>query len=245
MAEGLTVRAVDRALNILNCFAQGRESFMLTELANKIGLSPSTTLRILNTLEGQNYVYRSELGRYYLGFKLVQISSIAFSNLDVVRVGHPALVELANKFGESTGIYVGKGDYRTCVDRVEGTRSLRSVVQVGSSAPLTRGAAGRLLLTALPKADRERLMAADRAVSQRDLDEILERGYAVSYGEREMGVVSVAAPIYNATRHITAVVFITGPELRMGESLVAEMIPHVVHAAHTISRQMGFVEDDG
>lgn len=80
MAVENNVRAVERALAILDCFNSSKSSFTLTELARAIDLSPSTTLRLISTLESKNYIYRNpENMRYYLGYRLAQLSDIAFS----------------------------------------------------------------------------------------------------------------------------------------------------------------------
>ena len=41
MAQESSVRTVERALDILDCFATGQSSYSLTELAEATGLSPS------------------------------------------------------------------------------------------------------------------------------------------------------------------------------------------------------------
>ena len=82
MAVENNVRAVERALAILDCFNSSKNSFTLTELARAIDLSPSTTLRLISTLESKNYIYRNpENMRYYLGYRLAQLSDIAFSKM--------------------------------------------------------------------------------------------------------------------------------------------------------------------
>lgn len=245
MAQENTVRAVERALQILNCFAGGKESFTLMEIARAIELSPSTTLRIIGTLEKENYIYRNpDSMRYYLGFKLAQISHVGFANLDVCKIAHPQLEHLAELFGESTGLYLRKGERRICVDRVEGTRSLRSVVQVGNSAPLVRGASGRLLLSSLADAQIETLLQKDPCTTLENILKIRAAGYAVSHGEREPGVVSVAAPVYDSTGAMIAAVFVTGPEPRLDDKLVQRMIPEIVAAAENVSMQLGCSQSD-
>lgn len=241
MAQENTVRAVERALQILNCFAGGKESFTLMEIARAIDLSPSTTLRIIGTLEKDNYIYRSpDSMRYYLGFKLAQISHVGFANLDVCKIAHPHLEHLAEMFGESTGLYLRKGERRICVDRVEGTRSLRSVVQVGNSAPLVRGASGRLLLSSLPIPVIQTLLEKDPFTTLENILKVRTAGYAVSHGEREAGVVSIAAPVYDSTNTMIAAVFSTGPEPRLDDGFVQRMVPEIVAAAKKISFQLGF-----
>ena len=239
--DGGSVRAVDRALSILDCFSNGQTSFSLTELSKAAGLSLTTTLRILGTLENRDYISRNpEDGRYYLGFRLAQIGSIALSNMDISRVAQPFLRKLLEQFNESVGIYIRRGDSRVCVARLNGTNSLRFVVMLGNTLPLTRGAAGRTILAHMPESDIERLLAEDPFTTVSELAELREIGYAHSRGERDSAVESFSAPIFNADGEIFAAVFLTGPIGRFTEEKTAEIIPAIKQAAHDISLYMGY-----
>ena len=241
LAQEYNVRAVDRALQILDLFAEGNSSFTLTEIAKGIDLSPSTTLRLLNTLEKRNYIYRSsENLKYYLGFRLAQISNVAFRNLDVIRVARPYLEYLNKLFNESTGLYIRKGDHRICVDRIEGTRNLRSVVQIGSRQVLTRGASGRVLLAYLPEERARLLLENDPFVTVESLEKVRSQGFAVSRAEREPGVLSVAAPIFNSRGTVETAVFVTMPLMRVEEERLEEISDEILKVSRGISREMGY-----
>lgn len=245
MPQEMNVRAVERAMQILNCFVNCKDGLSLAEISRAIGLSPSTTLRIIGTLERGDYLYRDHKNlKYYLGFKLAKIGHAAFTNMDVVQVGHSYLEDMVQKFGESTGIYLRQGKRRVCVDRVDGTRSLRSIVQVGNSAQLTRGASGRVLLAGLDD-ETIREMIQDEEDASFIMEQIRQTradGYAISYGEREEGVVSIAAPILNSFGEVVAALFITGPDTRMDRSRLDEMQPQVCGSAREITRLMGYSE---
>lgn len=241
MAQDNNVRSVERALAILDCFTEKKTNFSLTELSHSIGLSPSTTLRMLGTLESKNYIFRDpENMRYYLGFRLAQLSNIAFANLDVCRVVKPHLEKLHRQFDESMGIYILKDNRRVCVERLECTQPLRSVVSVGQTQPLTKGASGRLLLAYMPEEEIQSLLVEDKSVTAEDLARVREYGYAVSHGERQAGVVSIAAPIFNASGCIAAALFISGPEVRFDQYLINQLIAEVTKTAKTISLEMGY-----
>ena len=234
------VRAVERALSILDCFSNGKTSFSLTELAKELGLSLSTTLRILGTLEKRDYINRSaEDGRYYLGFQLAYIGNIALSNMDVCRVAQPYLRQLRDQFGESAGVYLRRGDKRVCVTRLDGTQPLRFVLVIGNTLPLTRGAAGRVLLAHMPEEDMDRLLEQDPFTNKEQLAHVREVGYARSLGERDPSVESVAAPIYNADGTAFAAVFVTGPKGRFNAEEMERLIDAVKHAGHEISIHLG------
>lgn len=242
MAQDNNVRSVERALAILDCFTEEKNNFSLTELSHSIGLSPSTTLRMLGTLESKNYIFRDpENMRYYLGFRLAQLSNISFANLDVCHVAKPHLLKLHRQFDESMGIYILKDNKRVCVDRIECTQPLRSVVSVGQTQPLTRGASGRLLLAYMPEEEIQALLEEDQAVTAEDLAKVREYGYAVSHGERQSGVVSIAAPVFNAAGKVTAALFISGPEVRFDQYLINQLITEVTKTAAKVSLEMGYV----
>lgn len=84
MPPDYSVRSVERALAILDCFSVEHTSFSLVELAKEIQLSASTTLRLLSTLEKNNYLYRNPSNsRYYLGARIAQLGNAVFTNMDI------------------------------------------------------------------------------------------------------------------------------------------------------------------
>lgn len=234
------VRTVERALHIINCFIDCKGGLSLAEIAKAIALTPSTTLRLVGTLQRENYLFRDPNNlKYYLGFKLAQVGSAAFANLDVAQVAQPYLERLVALFGESTGVYLRQGDRRVCVSRVDGTQSLRSIVPIGHSAPLVLGAAGRVLLAEMDPKAVLRLCEPAAACNAELLEKTRQQGYAISFGEREAGVVSVAAPIRNCKGEAFAALFITGPSGRIDESAAQKMAPEVIACARDISRILG------
>ncbi len=242
MSQDNSVRAVERALAILDCFTEEKNSFSLTEISNEINLSPSTALRLLNTLEGRHYIYRDpENMRYYLGFRLAQLSNIAFANLDICQVVRPHLELLHKRYNESVGIYILKNNRRVCVERIECTQPLRIVVSVGQNQPLTRGASGRLLLAYLPEDEAQKILNDDPATTLQELSKIREYGYAVSHGERQQGIVSISTPVFNAAGHVAAALFISGPEVRFDQYFINQLISELKKTASAVSIEMGYL----
>lgn len=235
------VRAVERALQILNCFSQERYSFSLVEISREIGLYPSTTLRLLNTLESKNFVYRNPNNhRYYLGFRLAQLSQISFSNLDYCQIAEPYLEALRDEFGEGVGIYSLQGDSRVCVMRLNSTHLLRRDFSLGERHTLTQGASGKALLAYQTPETIERLIKdSPGACTKAQLEKVRNDGVAVSREEREVGLCSIAAPIFNAKNEVVATIFLSCPTARFTPEIEAAATPRVREAARQISREMG------
>jgi len=234
------VRAIERALDILDCFAPGRLELSLTDIAKRIDLAMSTTSRIIATLEKRSYLSRNhESQRYSLGSKIAQIGALGLSNMELRKVALPFMRDLNSMYNEGVSLYVVQGDERICVERVESTLPLRRVINVGDRHFLTRGAAGRVLLAYLPKERREALLSQDPFTTEEGLEELRHGGYTVSLGEREEGVTSIAAPIQDASCDVVAALSLSGPSVRFEGSGFSDKIAKVKKTAEQISAALG------
>ena len=108
-------------------------------------------------------------------------------------------------------------DRRLCVSALKSPHGLRTIVPVGSMLPLDRGSAGRVL---------------------RGDAEALERGWAESVEERQRGVASVSAPIYEGGRMVAAV-SVSGPIERTTREPGRRYAAQVVAAASEIAQALG------
>lgn len=239
MPQDYNVRAVERALGILDCFSDIHNAMTLGEIAKAVDLSASTTLRLLTTLENKNYIYKNGT-KYYLGIRLAQLGDIVVSNMDICVEAQPLMHELRDKFNESVGIYKKIGDHRMCITRTNGSQTLRSVLTVGSIYPLTRGAAGRVLLAYSSPEEITDLLKKDPFTNKKALSQILKDGYTVSQGERDAAVESIAAPIFNSSGEVKYALFLTGPIGRFSETVKEKMIEAICSAAKQLSVRMGY-----
>jgi DNA-binding IclR family transcriptional regulator len=234
------VRSIERALDILDCFEPGKLELTLTDIASKIGLSMSTTSRIAATLEKRSFLSRNpDTQRYSLGSRIAQIGALGLSNMELRRVALPFMRDLNAMYNEGVSLYVIHEDERICVERVESTLPLRRVVNVGDRHPLTRGAAGRVLLAYLPKERRAAILAKDPYTTEEALEELRHGGYTVSLGEREDGVSSIAAPIEDARCEVVAALSMSGPSVRFEGSGFSDKIARVKKTAELISKALG------
>ena len=229
MPPEYNIRSVDRALAVLDCYDLEHTSFSLVELAKKIELSASTTLRLVTTLENRNYLFRNpDNGRYYLGSRIAQLGNNIFSNLDICQIAQPFLRELCTKYNESVGIYQRNGDVRVCITRINSNQTLRSVLMIGATYPLTRGAAGRILLAYAPSEVQNRLLTADPFTNIGALH----------------SVESIAVPIFNANRSVDHALFMTGPAGRLASQSKDDIVQTLRDTAMQISIQMGYRPQD-
>lgn len=240
----LTVRAVERALDILMCFTKDSE-LALTEISTLIGLHKSTVHRLLTTLEDKGFVVRNkETEKYRLGLKIWELSMhLSQSDDPAIRL-LPAMETLRDRLGETVSLYLRDGSDRLRIQAVQSNQGIRRVAQVGVRLPLSVGASSKVLVAFAPPADQEELLNApdwpesvDRAVYRQQLAEILEKGYAISIEEREPGAAAVSVPIFDRNGQVAAALSMSGPVTRLSAETLREHAPILMEAA----REMGMM----
>ena len=243
-AAAPSLRTLERGLDVLDCFCQGETKMSLTEIAARIQLQPSTTSRILATLEKRNYILRErETKKYLMGTQLLCLLRQSAESLDLNRIAAPYMRRFFEKYNESVTLYVVRDGHRVCIDRIETTHGLRRVVNIGDRLPLTRGASGKVLLAWLPERQKKEIWAADPVVSLPELEQIVRQGYAFSAGEREEGVGAVSAPIFDAVGQVVASLAIAGPTVRLTKKKLEGMIPMLLKTAAEISQALGYKKE--
>jgi DNA-binding IclR family transcriptional regulator len=224
------VGVLDKAVVILAFLAEGGPA-TLAEVVEGTGLSRPTSYRLLSALEAHHLVGRKN-GRYSLGMRLLGWGNRAVG-LDLVEAARPVLAALAGETGESVQLYVREGERRVCVASVERAGGgLRDTVPVGAVLPLDRGSGGKVLLA----------WAEDGkqfpGVEAQELGEIRNRGWAESVAEREAGVASVSAPVFDPGGELRAAVCASGPISRLGEHPGGRLAEPVAAAAREIERAL-------
>ncbi len=240
LEKDANVRSVERAIDILNCFTKERLALTLTEISKQVGLAPSTALRIVTTLVNNNFLAKNEeTQKYCLGYNIAQLGLLCFYNMDLRDISKPYMYRLKDIYNESVSLYTTQGNYRVCIERIESTHPLRRVVNIGDNLPLTRGASGRLLLAYMEKEVIRYLLEDDPYTTEEAIVRVRQLGYAVSQGEREEGVTSIAAPIFNAQNKVIAALSISGPSIRFAEEEMPERINSVKECAEKVSLELG------
>lgn len=240
----LTVRAVERALDILMCFTKGSD-LGLTEIAGEIGLHKSTVHRLLTTLEEKGFVIRnSATEKYRLGLKIWELSAHLSQNDDPAILLLPQMEQLRDRLGETVSLYLRDGTERLRIQAVQSNQAIRRVAQVGARLPLYVGASSKVLVAYAEEAIVRAVLdgpdwpaAVDREAYVAQLEEIRRVGYATSYEEREPGAAAVAAPIFDRSGRIAAALSVSGPVSRLSPQTLVEFAPILIETA----RDMGMM----
>ncbi len=246
-------QTVERALSLLDVLAESTRPMNLKEISQRSQLNATTCLRLLRTLELNHYVVRlPESGQYRLGGKILTLAYAMESQLDIRTIARPVLQELSLAIGESAGLIIRQGNEGIVIERAAGPSALRHVTGIGYRGPLYCTSAGKVLLAWSEPEWRERYLANEilhqltpttitsRSALEVQLEQIRESGYATDYGEREEGLVAIAAPVRDAADHVVASIGVSGPAERMPDELMPEFIRRLVLGAEEISIQLGW-----
>ena len=237
-----SVGTLDRGLDILESFLREDATMTLSEVAEKVGLSPSTATRILSTLEKRGYMVRDAASkRYSLGPRARAMRERESALELLLIMADTPMRELQTTFPESISLFVPRGNGRVCIKRVESAYPLRQVVNVGDTLPLSLGAGGKVLCAWLETESIIDPSSLQPPVSPDQLATIRETGYASSFGEREAGTFAIAAPVFNASGKILATLALAGPVTRFDANKLPLMGEVVAHQASLISQSLGRV----
>src|SRR6478672_5809151 len=78
-----TIQVIERMFALIDVLASREDAVSLKEIAQKTGLHPSTTHRILNDLAVGRFVDRPEAGSYRLGMRLLELGNLVKARLNV------------------------------------------------------------------------------------------------------------------------------------------------------------------
>ncbi len=73
-----SVRAVERALDVLLCFTGGKPTRSLAQIAESVQMPKATVHRLLTALERKRFITKDKVpGRYSLDFRLIEMASMS------------------------------------------------------------------------------------------------------------------------------------------------------------------------
>lgn len=222
-ASNAPVDAVGRVLTVLRQLVEeGTVSVRAT--AAETGISRSAVQRLLARLAAYGVAAVDSEGRYSPGPLMLEWASRLVGQSSAMKAADRVMRQLVDEVDESVylTVLIPEELRISFVHRVDCSKRVQYVVQLGSPGPLHAGAAGKAILAHLPPTTLNELdyrSYTDRTVTDRDalareLAEIRQRGYAYSIGERIPEAAGIAAPIFMSGR-VVASLTLTIPQSRL------------------------------
>lgn len=218
------VQALERALDILDCFTFQCRDISLSEVAFKTGLNKTTAKRLISNLTARGYLQLDSVTkRYQLGIRLFELGGIVFSSFELRKAAANPMDRLQSKTGFTVLLGIMLEDQLVYLDKREGRGMVRISSDIGWRRPLHFGMLGMVLMAFLEPKDLERTLKktpleahtpfsiTDNDAFSLRLEEIRNNGYVLEKGEAHEDVIGIAAPIRNYSRQVIAALGIALP----------------------------------
>lgn len=239
------VRAVDRAIDILQCFSPDRPLMSVIEIQQRVGLSRPTLYRLLQTLAGKGLVVsEGDPQRFRLAHGVMKLAHVWLAGMDLIAIARPFLEELRDQSKETAALFVARGAERLCVLECPSRHVLAISRGVGDTGHITQGASGKAILAFLDPIDRETILAsapasADLKRLASELEATRHDGFSISRSEVFAGAVAIAAPLFDCHGAVCGSVGLFGPSARVTDTLIADLVHPLVASARELSTRNG------
>jgi DNA-binding IclR family transcriptional regulator len=246
-----SVRAVERALDILLCFTPKHPTLSLTQIAEAVQMSKTTVHRLLATLEHKRFITRDKAsGLYRLGFRFIEMASLVLQDVELHRWAQPYLMRLSAECGETVDLSILDGPHVMYLEVIESPQRVKIAAAVGQRLPAFCTASGKALLAYLPEEQVHTILGHNlKEYTNRtplSVDDIMtelrktaERGFATSQQEYESDINAVAAPILDADNFPVASIAAVGPSFRLPEERLQTLGESIRRMTHAISNEIG------
>ena len=244
------VRAVDRAIAILQCFTPDQPALSVIEIQKRVGLSRPTLYRLLQTLAQRDLILaEGDPQRFRLSHGVMKLSHVWLKGLDVVSLARSIVEGLRELTGETAALFKLQEDRGICILECESRHVLSISRGVGDSSSLTRGSTGKAMLGFMELQRQSEILATipkgtQRAKLEEEIRLARQRGYATSRGEIFVGAVAVSAPCFDHRGSVVGSVGLYGPSARIDEQKMLDYSKLVRKAGQEISVVLGFQQSE-
>jgi IclR family pca regulon transcriptional regulator len=257
------VVSLARGLDIIKAFGSSQpesdrpsnmrpaDALTLSEVAEKTGLARAVVRRFLYTLVELGYVITD--GKYFrLTAKILDLGFAYLSSFSFPKIAERFLEEVTLETKESSSASVLDGDEIVYVARVQTRRIMSVSLGIGSRLPSFCTSMGRVLLAHLPPEELEKFFKTvklqrftekticDPGALRKELSNVYKQGYALVDQELEIGLRSLAVPVFASRNRAIAAINIGTQAARTAKSeLVQHFLPVLRQAAKNISSCIG------
>ncbi|MEJ6656942.1 MAG: IclR family transcriptional regulator C-terminal domain-containing protein [Pseudomonas sp.] len=243
------VAALASGLQILKAFDAEHPRMTLTEMASRTDMDRAKARRFLLTLEALGYVRRS--GRdFELTPRVLELGHAFQASNQYRAVIQHYLQDITAEIGESSSLSVLDGADVVYVVRSAAPHRLMAInLSVGTRLSAAYTSMGRVLLAQLPTAQLEKLLKdiklqphtphslTDMDALRAEIIKVGEQGYSIVDQELDLGLRSVATPIFAGNGDLLGAINISTNAARVPlEVLQNDYLPRLQRLADTVHK---------
>ena len=233
-----------RGLLVIQAFTQQTPQMTISHLSLRTGLSRAAVRRCLYTLTKLGFAGTEDGSRYALRPRMLSLSQTYAASNDLAVAAQPVLERMSAAHRESFSVATLDGDDIVYIARTSAARMMTVDLHIGSRLPAYCTSMGRVLLAHLPPEALEQYLArvvltplTTRTITSADklrplLRSVRRNGYAVCDQEYEVGLRSLAVPVYAPSGRVVATLNLSGSAPRLSIlDLQTRFFPHLRNAA--------------
>jgi IclR family pca regulon transcriptional regulator len=216
-----------RGLVVIQAFTQQSPQMTISQLSIKTGLSRAAVRRCLYTLTKLGFAGAEDGSRYSLRPRMLTLSHTYTTSNTLSAAAQPILERMSATLRESFSVATLDGEDIVYIARTQVNRVMAVDLHIGSRLPAYCTSMGRILLAYLPAEQLEQYLAkvnliphTTRTITSVEklrlaLRNIRRNGYAICDQEYEVGLRSIAVPVYSSTGRVVATLNLSGNAPRL------------------------------
>ena len=216
-----------RGLIVIQAFTQQHPQMTISQLSVKTGLSRAAVRRCLYTLTKLGFAGAEDGQRYALRPRMLTLSHTYTTSSALSTAAQPILERMSAAYRESFSVATLDGEDIVYIARTQVSRVMAVDLHIGSRLPAYCTSMGRVLLAYLPTEQLEHYLAnvnliphTTRTITTIDklrlaLRNVRRLGYALVDQELEVGLRSLAVPVYAPSGRVVATINLSGNAPRM------------------------------
>lgn len=233
-----------RGLLVIQSFTPQTPQMTISQLSVKTGLSRAAVRRCLYTLTKLGFAGIEDGSRYALRPRMLTLSNTYSASSSLSTAAQPILERMSAALHESFSVATLDGDDIVYIARSTVSRVMSDDLHIGSRLPAYCTSMGRVLLAYLPAEQLEQYLArvafvahTPRTVTSIEklrlaLRNVRRHGYALVDQEYEIGLRSLAVPVFSPTGRVVATLNLSGSAPRMPVfEMQTRFLPHLRNAA--------------
>lgn len=248
-----SVPAVEKTFAVIELFAAHNRGYTLSEVSRLLSLPISTTSSLLYTMQNCGYLYRDAKGLFYLSMQIVIQATKVSSQLRPREIAEMELIKLTEVTGLTSCLAIPDGDQLVWIEKIEGKGHIQLAAQVGKRMHLHHTSTGKAILAHLPDENVDAIVASaglpalteftitTAAALRKELNLVRAQGYAIDSQETGIGILGVAAPIFDHKAKLVGSVGVGGAIFEMDKNMKT-IITEVKSCAKAVSEKLGYKE---
>ncbi|HHV4876330.1 TPA: IclR family transcriptional regulator domain-containing protein [Klebsiella pneumoniae] len=196
-----------RGLEVIQAFTPQRPLLSISQISQKTGIPRAAVRRCLYTLSKLGFVYAEDGKNFQLRPRILALGHAWLASTPLARSAQPVLRHLSEMLNESCSIATLDGDDILYIARASSSRIMTIDLDIGSRLPAWATSMGR----------------------------VHQQGYALNDQELEMGLRSLAVPLFNAQGQVQAALNVG---VHAGQMTAREMIERVLPELQKAAREL-------